>query len=106
MSVVQNPGNAKGGSYAGSPRLMMMFMNAFVLQDTVYGAYTELYAGLSEEVGLENNGTYVIPWGRVSVEEKIPRKDLVRALRTEGEGGLGYGEKFWRWCEGQWGKLV
>lgn len=106
VSVVQNPGNAKGGSYAGSPRLMMLLFNAFVLQETVYGAYTELYAGLSEEVGLENNGTYVIPWGRVHGEDKVLRKDLVAALRTKDEGGLGYGEKFWEWCEDKWEKPI
>jgi hypothetical protein len=59
------------------------------------GAYTELYAGLSEEVGLQKNGTYV-----------IPPKDLVSALKMEKEGGLGYGEKFLEWCEEKWGKFV
>lgn len=55
------------------------------------GAYTELYAGLSEEVGLQKNGTYVILWGRVYGEEVIPPKDLVSALRMEKEGGWGMG---------------
>jgi len=84
----------------------MVLFNAFVLQETVFGAYTELYAGLSREVGVKNNGTYIIPWGRVYGEEGIPRKDLREALMTEKEGGLGYGEKFWGWCEGKWGKFV
>ncbi|KAE9375269.1 putative oxidoreductase,short chain dehydrogenase [Stipitochalara longipes BDJ] len=106
VSVVQNPGNAKGGSYAGSPRLMMVLFNAFVLQETVFGAYTELYAGLSGEIGVQNNGTYVIPWGRVYGVEEVPRKDLVKALKTIEEGGLEYGEKFWGWCEEKWEKFI
>jgi hypothetical protein len=106
VSVVQNPGNAKGGSYAGSPKLMMMLFNAFVLQETVFGAYTELYAGFSSEVGLECNGCYVIPWGRVHGDEGIPRKDLVSALRAEEDCGLGYGKKFWGWCEEKWEKSI
>ncbi len=106
VSVVQNPGNAKGGSYAGSPRLMMLVFNAFVLQETVFGAYTELYSGLSEEVGVQNNGTYVIPWGRVYGVEMVPGKDLVNALKTREEGGLGYGEKLWGWCEEKWREFV
>jgi hypothetical protein len=37
VSVVQTPGNAKGESCAGSPRLMTLLFNAFVLQETVFG---------------------------------------------------------------------
>jgi NAD(P)-dependent dehydrogenase (short-subunit alcohol dehydrogenase family) len=33
VSVVQNPGNAKGGSNTGSPKLMMLLFSAFVLQE-------------------------------------------------------------------------
>ncbi|KAH8818023.1 hypothetical protein F5882DRAFT_424033 [Hyaloscypha sp. PMI_1271] len=106
VSVVQTPGKSKGESCAGSPRLMVFLFNAFVLQETVFGAYTELYAGLSEEAGLQKNGTYVILWGRVYGEEVVPPKDLVSALRMEKEGGWGYGEKFWGWCEEKWGKFV
>jgi hypothetical protein len=37
VSVVQTPVNAKGESCAGSPRLMMLLFNAFVLEETVFG---------------------------------------------------------------------
>ena len=33
------------------------------LYDPRYGALTELYAGFSDDIGLDNNGVYVIPWG-------------------------------------------
>jgi NAD(P)-dependent dehydrogenase (short-subunit alcohol dehydrogenase family) len=61
VSVVQTPGNANGESCAGSPRLMMFLFNAFVLQETVFGAYTELYAGLSEEVRYKRSVPLLIP---------------------------------------------
>jgi hypothetical protein len=35
----------------------------------------------------------------------MPRRDFVEALTVD-EGGLGYGEIFWGWCEGQWKGLV
>jgi hypothetical protein len=30
----------------------------------------------------------------------------VTTLRMEKEGGLGYGERFWGWCEEKRGKFV
>lgn len=56
-----------------------------------FGAYTELWAGWSEEAGRkERNGGYVWPWGRFGEV----RGDVAREL---GEGGKA--EKFWTWCE-------
>lgn len=54
----------------------------------VYGAYTELFAGLAPEAGNIKEGEWVIPWGRV-VEV---RKDLL----TEGKA-----QPFWEWSEKQ-----
>ncbi|KAL1984148.1 hypothetical protein VTN96DRAFT_9453 [Rasamsonia emersonii] len=61
VSVIQNPGNLKAGSYAGTPTVAMFFIRP-LLYEAKFGAYTELYAGLSPDITLEsNNGAYVIP---------------------------------------------
>lgn len=40
-------------------------MSKILLYPTVYGAYTELYAGLSPELTMkEHQGSFIIPWGR------------------------------------------
>ncbi|KAK1637091.1 hypothetical protein BDP81DRAFT_460685 [Colletotrichum phormii] len=93
VSVTQNPGNLKDGSYAGTPALAMFFINP-LLYDAKFGGYTELFAGLSSEISLENNGVYVITWGRIRPDSDCPRKDIINALKPEADGGLGYAAKF------------
>jgi hypothetical protein len=105
VSVVQNPGNLKAGSYAGTPAPIMFSIN-FVLYVPNFGGYTELYADLSPDIGLENNGAYVIPWGRIRLDEDCPRKDIIKAMTPEEKGGLGYGKKLWELCEEQWKPFV
>lgn len=58
------------------------------------GAYTYLYAALSPDLGLANNGAYVVPWGRIGGLKK-----LEKAVERDADGGTGYGEKFWTWSE-------
>lgn len=99
VSAFFNPGNLKTNCWDGVPKPMRALFNAMVLHDSVYGAYTELWAGLAPGVG---NGDFVIPWGRVLSDEKIYRKDIVKAMTPEDEGGLGYGAKLWEWAEGKW----
>jgi hypothetical protein len=60
------------------------------------GAYTELWAGLSPEVTMETNGGYVVPWGRI---HPAPRQDLLDALKSTQDGGIGRAGEFWEWCE-------
>ncbi|KXH43234.1 hypothetical protein CNYM01_03209 [Colletotrichum nymphaeae SA-01] len=105
VSVTQNPGNLKAGSYAGTPALAMFFINP-LLYDAKFGGYTELFSGLSPEISLQNNGAYVIPWGRIRQDSDCPRKDIVNAMKPEADGGLGYTTKFWDWCEEQWRPFV
>ncbi|KAH7140910.1 hypothetical protein EDB81DRAFT_655358 [Dactylonectria macrodidyma] len=101
VSVAQNPGNVKAGSYEGTPTVAMFFLNR-ILHDPKFGAYTELYAGLSPDITLDDNGAYVIPWGRIRPDGECPRQDVIRAMIPEEDGGLGYCSKFWDWCEQQW----
>ncbi|KAM0271688.1 hypothetical protein ACHAQH_008975 [Verticillium albo-atrum] len=98
VSVVLNPGNVNTGAFDGVPSLSMLFLRP-LLHEVKYGAYTELYAGLAPGV---SNGAYVIPWGRTREEGEVPRKDLVMSMKKEEDGGLGYDEKFWQWCEEQY----
>ncbi|KAF4962351.1 hypothetical protein FSARC_9559 [Fusarium sarcochroum] len=106
ISVAQNPGNIKGGSYEGTPAMTMWFLNHFLLHPSVYGAYTELYAGLSPEVTTDVNGAYIIPWGRIRTDGECPREDVIRAMLPEKDGGLEYGRRLWDWCEQQWAPFV
>ena len=43
-------------------------------------AYTELWAGLSDDVGMEDGGRYAIPWGGWHSK---PRKDILDALKSK-----------------------
>ncbi|KPM34467.1 hypothetical protein AK830_g12103 [Neonectria ditissima] len=63
----------------------------------INGAYTELFAGLSQDITIEKTGTWVAPWGRF-----VPiRSDLLQGSLPEAEGGTGMAEKFWAWSEHQ-----
>ncbi|KAI5460869.1 hypothetical protein BGZ63DRAFT_455021 [Mariannaea sp. PMI_226] len=101
LSVAINPGNVKAGSYEGAPAMLMFFMN-MILHETKFGAYTQLYAGLSAEITSEHSGAYIIPWGRIRPDSASPRQDIIKAMAPENEGGLGYCTKFWDWCERQY----
>ncbi|OTA97781.1 hypothetical protein M434DRAFT_18926 [Hypoxylon sp. CO27-5] len=97
LAVVANPGNVTGGSYAGTPCALMAILNLTMLYKTVFGAYTQLFAGLSPQVKWEHSGKYIVPWGRLW--EHHVRQDIVKAMEMEEKGGLGYGKRFWEWCE-------
>jgi retinol dehydrogenase-12 len=68
-----------------------------VLKEPIYGAYTELYGGLSADITPEKNGAWIEPWGQI----KTPRVDIDKSGKTKEEGGSGIGEDFWEWCEGE-----
>ena len=54
------------------------------------GAYTELYAGLSQDLTTADNGSYIAPWGRKSFN----RPDVEAGMKSEAEGGSGGSDKF------------
>lgn len=101
ISVIQNPGNLRASGYDKLPALTMFFISP-LLHETRFGGYTEMYAGLSPDITLKNNGAYVIPWGRLRPDTACPRKDILNAMKSEKDGGLGYGPKLWEWCETKW----
>lgn len=99
VSLTLNPGNLSTGIWDNAPKVVR-FIFSKINHPPKFGAYTELWAGLSEEVTVQNGlrGEYVIPWGRWHSK---PRQDIVDALKTEEEGGTGQAAEFWEWCEAQ-----
>lgn len=95
LSVTQNPGNLKTGLLRDAGSILPIIVSP-LLSHAKYGAYTELYSGLSPDLKMEDSGCYIIPWGR-----KHPnlRKDLLDALKSEKDGGPGVADKFIEWCE-------
>jgi retinol dehydrogenase-12 len=53
-----------------------------ILYEPIYGAYTELFAGLSPEVKMEQAEAYDIPWGRIAV----PKMEITDAMKSKKEG--------------------
>uniref|UniRef100_A0A8H7NCR5 Uncharacterized protein n=1 Tax=Bionectria ochroleuca TaxID=29856 RepID=A0A8H7NCR5_BIOOC len=98
----QDPGSWPSNGYTGAPNRVMFFLKR-LLSETKSGAYTELFAGLSPDV---KNGDYVIPFGRIRMDNECPRQDIVKAITPEEEGGLGYCKKFWSWCEEQYKPFI
>jgi len=96
ISIPLNPGNLSSDLYRQHSFFFKLLIK-MIVYEPVYGAYTELFAGLSPEVKIEKTGDWVIPWGRF-----YPiRKDLLNAVKSEKEGGTGGAYKFWEWTEEQ-----
>ena len=95
LSVTQNPGNLKSALVRHLPRYVPILV-APLLYDAKMGAYTELFAGLSPKLKLEDGGKYIIPWGRVHPN---PYPQFLTAMKAETEGGTGIAEKFVTYCD-------
>ncbi|KAI0573584.1 retinol dehydrogenase 12 [Pyrenophora tritici-repentis] len=69
ISVSLHPGILKTEITRDTPKLRLAILNFFVgwmVHEMVFGAYTELYAGLSPDVvGIQLN-EWIVPWGRVT----------------------------------------
>lgn len=64
-----------------------------ILYPSVFGAYTEIYGGLSKELKKETDqGVFISPWGR----KNVVRPDVAAEI---GEGGNA--QKLFDWCEQQ-----
>ncbi|KAF2013823.1 putative steroid dehydrogenase [Aaosphaeria arxii CBS 175.79] len=97
LSVTANPGNLKSNLTRHLPRVVTILAYPLLYQP-VYGAYTELWAGISSELSMKDGGNYIVPWGRVHPN---PRPDLVAALVDEEDDGTGVARAFAQWCERQ-----
>ena len=89
-----NPGNLKSDLQrhvvGGMPDFLVSAIQKVLTFPSIYGAYTELYCGLSEDITTADNGIYVAPWGRKSFN----RTDIEASKKSESEGGTGTSEKF------------
>ncbi|MCJ1323975.1 hypothetical protein MMC10_000637 [Thelotrema lepadinum] len=97
LSVTQNPGNLKTELLRHMP-WVVGFLTAPLLYTARDGAYTELWAGLSEELTIEDGGKYIVPWGRL---HPSPRADMLAAMKTKDDGGTGVAALFLEWCDKQ-----
>ena len=99
VSVCFNPGNLstelqRHVKFPGVA-LARVVLEWVLLYPAVYGAYTELWSGLSERITTRDNGKYIAPWGRVA----NVRADIAAGLESKEEGGSGAALKFWNWSE-------
>lgn len=97
LSVTANPGNLKTALTRHMPNIVPILAYP-LLYEARYGAYTELWAGLSSDLTIKDGGNYIIPWGRI---HSNPRPDLVAALASKENGGTGVAKAFVEWCEEQ-----
>lgn len=92
VSVAIDPGNLDTGLYQNMPKWQLFLAKRVALKPAKFGAYTELFAGLSEDV---KGGSWCVPWGKADV----PRKDIAEMRLSGEEGGSDGARKFWEWCE-------
>ncbi|KAG9697835.1 hypothetical protein KCU95_g3346, partial [Aureobasidium melanogenum] len=97
VSVPCNPGHLRSDLYRDGGTIFKAIINTFVAYPSVYGAYTELYSGLSPDITLKKSGDWVVPWGRLHPL----REDLLEATKSVSEGGNGHAKAFWEWTEEQ-----
>ncbi|KAJ3549088.1 hypothetical protein NM208_g686 [Fusarium decemcellulare] len=97
ISIPLNPGNLDSDFWRTQGSFFTWILRKTVLFPPVFGAYTNIFAGFSPQINLENSGTFVAPWGRIW---NVSR-DMVAASKTEAEGGTGTANHFWEWTEAQ-----
>ncbi|KAI0886591.1 NAD(P)-binding protein [Annulohypoxylon maeteangense] len=93
ISMSLHPGMLKTELQRNMPAPVRAAMG-MVFKGPIYGAYTELFAGLSCDITARDNGGYIIPWGRIG---SVPGH-MAEGMRSE-EEGTGLSEKFYNWCE-------
>lgn len=97
LSVVVNPGNLKSNLTRHMSWVVPLLV-APLLHPARMGAYTELWAGLSNELTISDGGRYILPWGRFHPN---PRQDLLRAMKKKDDGGTDVAATFIQYCEDQ-----
>jgi retinol dehydrogenase 12 len=91
VSTCFNPGNLRSELQRHMPTPVVKILNAVLLHPTVFGAYTELWAAVSEDLTVEKSVKYVMPWGRDG--DDLLREDVKKGLDD------GAAQKFWDHCE-------
>ncbi|KAI1396994.1 NAD(P)-binding protein [Hypoxylon fuscum] len=94
ISTSLHPGMMKTELQRNMPAPMRGVMG-LIFKGPTYGAFTELFVGFSSEIKSEDNGRYIIPWGRFGA---VPGH-MDPAMRSKEEKGSGLSKRFWDWCE-------
>ncbi|KFA63727.1 hypothetical protein S40285_09126 [Stachybotrys chlorohalonatus IBT 40285] len=97
VSVSLNPGNLDSDLWRTQGAFVHWLLRKAILYPNVFGAYTELFAGLSPAVTMEHTGSFIAPWGRLW---EVPG-DKSRAAKAKAAGGGGIAADFWEWSEKQ-----
>ncbi|KAG4440237.1 hypothetical protein IFR05_004256 [Cadophora sp. M221] len=95
VSVAQNPGNLKTAIWDSAPKWAQIVMS-ITMHPPIYGAYSSLWAGLSDGITVADGGRYGVPWGKW---HPAPKKDILDSLKEEKDGGSGMAGRFWDWRE-------
>ncbi|OAA40010.1 short-chain dehydrogenase [Metarhizium rileyi] len=96
LSVSFNPGNlaTELARHLGPVDLLTAKL---ISHPARLGAYTELYAGWSPDIKMEDGGIFVIPWGRRGND--ILRPDLRRAIEESKTNEKSIPRRFWEWSD-------
>ncbi|KAL6817271.1 hypothetical protein J3E69DRAFT_345044 [Trichoderma sp. SZMC 28015] len=94
--LAANPGNLKTPLQRDMPA-WEYYPIIPLLHDPIFGAYTELFAGLSPDVKPEHSGRFVIPWGRFGTT----RPDIDSQLSSKQGGEPTKATKFFEYCDSQ-----
>nr|POE87143.1 putative oxidoreductase [Quercus suber] len=103
VSITQNPGNLRTKAWDPAPWIMKFMMSPFMYEAN-YGAYTELWCGLSPDITTDDGGKFAIPWG--GRWHPSPRADIMPSFKTKEGGGTGLAAEFWEWCDAQTSKYA
>jgi NAD(P)-dependent dehydrogenase (short-subunit alcohol dehydrogenase family) len=90
LSVVQSPGLLKTNLQRNFTSVQS-FMIRLTGKHAKFGAYTELWSALSQDLTMQDQGGYMAPWGR---RHEALKPDLHRSVK-------GRGREFAEWCEEQ-----
>ncbi|KAI3393228.1 hypothetical protein diail_4555 [Diaporthe ilicicola] len=97
VSVTQNPGMINTTVWKHQPNWLMALIQP-TFYPAIMGAYTMLFSGFSDEVGIQTNGVYILPFGRL--QKNSVRGDIIKAIAS------GKAKEFWEWCERLYSQYV
>lgn len=89
-----NPGNLKTelARHANS-NPMLGIVGRILANPPIFGAYTELYSGLSTDLNMKDHqGGWVVPWSRT---DRAMRPDMLAEAQKE----KGTAFQLYEWCE-------
>ncbi|KAL5372037.1 hypothetical protein DPSP01_013810 [Paraphaeosphaeria sporulosa] len=93
--LTQNPGNLRTAIFDEVPKAIV-WASYPVLFKSIDGAHTSLWSGFSSDVTLADGGRYVVPWGKWHPNH---RPEQLLAIKDKSEGGKGYAQHLFEWCD-------